>query len=311
MAAFFIRRPIVAIVIAIVTVLGGLVSLRVAAGGAVPEHRAATDHRDGDLQRRRRADHRAIRGDAARTAGQRRRRHALHAVDQRQRRVDAADGDVRHQHQPQHRSGQRPEPDRAGTAEPAHRRHAVRFDTAQVDGPADDGRLAPVANEHVRRALPRELREHQHHRRAVPRAGRRRSPRLRLRRLRAAHLAAGRSARGDGHHGPRDRPRRLATEHGEPVRPDRRQAFAFEPGHDLHGPVAGAADDTRTVLADHPALESRWLRRPPVGCRARRARGAQLPAGRPRQRPARRWRRSLPGAGIQCARKSPPACARS
>ncbi len=45
MAAFFIRRPIVAIVIAIVTVLGGLVSLRGLPVAQFPEHRAAADHR--------------------------------------------------------------------------------------------------------------------------------------------------------------------------------------------------------------------------------------------------------------------------
>ena len=45
MSRFFIRRPIVAIVIAIVTVLGGLVALERPADRAVPADRPAADHR--------------------------------------------------------------------------------------------------------------------------------------------------------------------------------------------------------------------------------------------------------------------------
>ena len=50
----------------------------------VPPQIIVTAH----VHRRRRADHRAVGGDAARAADERRRRHALHAVDQRQRRHD-------------------------------------------------------------------------------------------------------------------------------------------------------------------------------------------------------------------------------
>ena len=98
MSRFFIRRPIVAIVIAIVTVLGGLVVAVGAADRAVPGDRPAADQRDDDLHRRRRADHRAVGRDAARAADERRRQHALHAVDQRQRRHDDAEGHVRRRH---------------------------------------------------------------------------------------------------------------------------------------------------------------------------------------------------------------------
>ncbi len=55
MAAFFIRRPIVAIVIAIVTVLARPRVDAGAADRAVPGHRAAADHRHRHLHRRRRA----------------------------------------------------------------------------------------------------------------------------------------------------------------------------------------------------------------------------------------------------------------
>ena len=110
MSAFFVRRPIVAIVIAIVTVLGGLVSLRALPVAQFPDIVPPQIIVTGTLQRRRRADHRAVGRHAARAADERRRQHALHAVDQRQRRVDAADGHVRHRHRPEHRSGERPEP---------------------------------------------------------------------------------------------------------------------------------------------------------------------------------------------------------
>ena len=46
MSRFFVRRPIVAIVIAIVTVLVGLVSLQALPDRPVPGDRAAADQRD-------------------------------------------------------------------------------------------------------------------------------------------------------------------------------------------------------------------------------------------------------------------------
>ncbi len=52
MAAFFIRRPIVAIVIAIVTVLGGLVSMGRLPVAMFPDIVPPADPRDGDLYRR-------------------------------------------------------------------------------------------------------------------------------------------------------------------------------------------------------------------------------------------------------------------
>ena len=57
--------------------------------------------------------------------------------------------------------------------------------------------VAVLAEQHLRRAVPRQLRQHQHRRRAVSRARRRRSAHLRRRRLRDAHLGEARSPRGD------------------------------------------------------------------------------------------------------------------
>ena len=145
MSRFFIRRPIVAIVIAIVTVLGGLVALPALPIAQFPADRPAADQRDRDLYRRRRAHHRAVGRDAARAADERRRQHALHAVDQRQRRHDDADRHVRRRHGAEHRPGQRAEPDGAGAAEPAARGQPVRADDAQADRLADAGHLAVLA----------------------------------------------------------------------------------------------------------------------------------------------------------------------
>ncbi len=110
MARFFVDRPIVAIVIAIVTVI-----LRPGVDGrpadrAVPRDHPAPDPDQDHLHRRRRGDHRAVGRDAARAADERRRQDALHAVDQRQRRHDDADRHLRRRDRSQHRPGQRAEP---------------------------------------------------------------------------------------------------------------------------------------------------------------------------------------------------------
>ena len=61
MSKFFINRPIVAMVIAILTVIVGAVVIASSAGGAVSRDRAAGDPDFRDLCRRGRPDHRASR----------------------------------------------------------------------------------------------------------------------------------------------------------------------------------------------------------------------------------------------------------
>ena len=108
---FFIDRPIFANVIAIVTMIFGLVTLRSLAGRAVPADHAA-DRAGLDVLSR--APNAQVVADyrrrADRAAGERRRGHALHVVDLRERRLVCADGHVRHRHEPRHRPGARAEP---------------------------------------------------------------------------------------------------------------------------------------------------------------------------------------------------------
>ena len=73
---FFIDRPIFAGVISVFIVIAGW-SRRAAAGRAVSRHRAAEGHRQRDLSGRERRDDREDRRRAARAAAHRRRGHAL------------------------------------------------------------------------------------------------------------------------------------------------------------------------------------------------------------------------------------------
>ena len=109
MANFFIRRPIVAIVISILIVLLGPHSLQRPQHRAVPVPRPAHDPRHRQLPRRLRGGGRAVGGDADRAGGQRRREHDLHEVVEHQRRPHAARRQLRGRHGPGH--GQRPDPE--------------------------------------------------------------------------------------------------------------------------------------------------------------------------------------------------------
>ena len=99
---FFIERPVLANVLALVIVLIGAVALYAAARRAISERHAADRRRcttrypgasAKTVDGHRRAAHRA--------AGQRRRGHDLHAVDQRQRRHLYAQRHIRDRHRPE------------------------------------------------------------------------------------------------------------------------------------------------------------------------------------------------------------------
>ena len=126
-AKFFIERPIFANVIAVLTIILGLVALGQAAGRAIPQHRAADRAGHRALSRRQRFDGRARRGAAHRAEGQRRRRHDLHVVDEHERRHLHAHGDL----QDRHRRRQGADPG----AEPGQQRAA-----GAALGRADPGR---------------------------------------------------------------------------------------------------------------------------------------------------------------------------
>ena len=80
---FFIERPVLANVLAIVLVLLGVVCVLRLPVAQYPQYRAA--HRAGDdpLSRRQRPDRDRYGRPADRAAGQRRPRHDLHGIDQR------------------------------------------------------------------------------------------------------------------------------------------------------------------------------------------------------------------------------------
>ena len=135
MSRFFINRPIVAIVIAIVTVLGRPGRDAGAADRAVPRHHPAADHRHGALTRGRR---RTIEQAVATPLEQQ-----MNGVDNMlyMQSTNANDGTMQLtvtfdvDTDVEHRSGQRPEPPGAGPAQPAARCQHVRPDAAQ-DRPA-------------------------------------------------------------------------------------------------------------------------------------------------------------------------------
>ena len=97
-AKFFIERPVLANVLAILMVVIGAVALYSPAGGAISRRGAADRSGHDALSRRQRPHCDRHRGAADRAAGQRRRGHDLHAVVRRRRRQLYADGDLQDRH---------------------------------------------------------------------------------------------------------------------------------------------------------------------------------------------------------------------
>ncbi len=80
MSEFFIRRPIVAIVISILMVIVGAITIDQPARRAVPGHRSTRDTPAGPLPGRRCRDHGEGRSHAHRAADQWRGQHGLHVL---------------------------------------------------------------------------------------------------------------------------------------------------------------------------------------------------------------------------------------
>ena len=159
-----------------------------------------------------------------------------------------------------------------------------------------------LAEADLRRAVPRQLREHQHPRRALPRARRRRGAHLRRRRLRDADLGEAGSARAA-------RPDRA----GSRAAPSSSRAPSIPSGQVGANPAPAGQEMTYTVrsqgrLQTEEEFGDIAVRSNPDGSVIRlrdvardRARRAELPADRPRQRPAGLRDRRLPGARLERA----------
>ncbi len=163
---------------------------------AISQRRPADRAGDDALSRRERPHARQFRRPADRAAGQRRREHDLHAVDQRGRRHLHAGGHLRDRHGRRQGASPCPEPggDRAvlasaGSADPG------RDDQEAVDL---DPRIrrACLARQPLRQPVPVELRGHQRAGRASPPQRRRRRHGARRRAVRHARLAESRPASG-------------------------------------------------------------------------------------------------------------------
>ncbi len=192
---FFIDRPIFANVIAIVTMLIGVVALFVLPIEQYPADHAADRPGHDHLSRRRRPGRRRHGRRPDRAAGQRRRGHALHVVDLRQRRLVQADGHLRGRHQPRHGPG-------AGAEPRGHRQPKLPEEVQRQGVTTRSSRptiILVVAltspDGPLRQPLPEQLRHAPDQGRAEPDQRRRRHQRLRRQRLRHAGLARPREAR--------------------------------------------------------------------------------------------------------------------
>ena len=126
-----------------------------------------------------------------------------------------------------------------------------------------------LAERHLRRPLPRQLRHDQHQRPAEARARRRRRDHLRHHRLRDADLGEARSARAPRAHRPRPGRRDPEAERGQPVGQDRRRAGAARPGVHLHRARAGPPGHGRRSSATIVVRSDPTARR--CGCPTSRA----------------------------------------
>ncbi len=226
MANFFIRRPIVAIVISIIIVLLGLNTLRGLSFEqypflAPPTIRVTATY-PGAVGRR----GRAVGGDADRAGGQRRRGHDLHEVVEHQRRPHAARRQLPGGHEPGHGQRAHPEPGLVGPGAPAPGGDPAGDHGQEAEPQHPDADLALLARGDLRRQLPDQLLRHQPARPAPAHPRHRPGRPLRRHRLRHADLAAARQA---GQARPHAGRRHVGDQGAEPAgagRPDRHAPVA-------------------------------------------------------------------------------------
>ena len=158
MAQFFINRPIVAMVIAILTVIVGGITIFTPARGAVSQHRAAGNQNSGHLCRCRWRYPGPIGGYAHRRADERRGQHELHVVGKcNWQRADAHDRGFCRWHRPQYGPDSHPNARDPGRRIFALAGCAIRCDGTEIDfGAADACGLVFPARD-LRRPIPGEL----------------------------------------------------------------------------------------------------------------------------------------------------------
>ena len=301
MTRFFVDRPIVAIVIAILTVILGVVALVRPPHRAVPVHHSPR-HPDPDhVHGRRRAHHRAVGGHADRAADERRGEDALRPVHERRRRHHDAVRHLRRGDRRQHRPGERAEPRGPGPAEPPRGREPVRPQLSQHRRPPAADLRDPLAQGELRRALPRQLRGHQRQRRPVPRQ--RGGPGPQLRPLRICDAGLGQAGQAGQAGADRSRPGEglAAAEHGQPLGPHRGGAGAAGTAAHLHrtrrrggwsrrrssatsssvSPPTGRRCGSRTSPASSWAPRTTTSPRATTAARARSSPCSRLPAPMP------------------------------
>ena len=288
MSKFFINRPIVAMVISILTVIVGAITIANLPVSQFPSIAPPEVHDPGKLRRGRRADRRAIGRHADRTADERRRQPELHVLAQCGERPDDHDRRLRRQDPIRIPTRSSRRCARRRRLRNCRRRDELRRDGSKIGHRAADGHRPVFAARHLRRAVPGELRVHQPERSGDPRPRDRQRPGLRRRAVRDAPVGEARSAREARHHGARNRFRHSVAEHREPRRSGRRRADPEGTGVYVFGPCTGSADVARGVRQHYRSRNARRRRRPRERRGARRTRLAGLQRGRPPQRQTQR-----------------------
>ena len=231
---FFIERPVLANVIAILMVVIGIVSLFALPVAQYPNVVPPTVSGDHPLSRRQRPHRDRHGGTADRAAGQRRRGHALHAVLRRRRRQLFADRHLRDRHRPQRGAGAGAEPRVVGDGGiAAIGAGAGRQRPEEVDGDPGD-RDADVAGRTLRQPLSQQLCDDPAEGRDRPPARRRQRQRVRRRPVLDARLARPRQDAGARPDGAGRHPGAAAAERAGHRRADGRAAGAGRPVLPVH-----------------------------------------------------------------------------
>ncbi len=205
----FIRRPILSSVLALVIILAGVIAIPDAAHRAVSGAGAAAGHGQQLLHRRQRTDGRKRRHHPARTGHQRRRRPALHDVEQHQQRRQPGHRHLRAVARPGSGRGGRAEPRLHRARPPAQRGEEHRRHGDQGQHGVCHGRRRLRGKRPVRPAVSQQLPRRLRPRRAQAHPRRCRRPHLRRAQVRDAPVARPDAPGRTRHHGQR-RHRRVA-----------------------------------------------------------------------------------------------------